>query len=50
LTELYDLNADLGEEKNVADQHPEVVKELLEQMKNSRIENPVFPFIEKMLN
>ena len=49
-TELYDLNTDLGEEKNVADQHPKVVKELLDLMKNSRVENPVFPFIEKMLN
>ena len=27
--ELYDLNADIGETNNVADQHPEVVREML---------------------
>lgn len=26
--QLYDLSTDLGETKNVADEHPEVVREL----------------------
>ena len=28
--ELYDLNTDIGEQRNVADQHPEVVQHLTE--------------------
>jgi len=43
-TELYDLSNDLGEETNVADQHPEVVKELLEIMTGARTPSDVFPF------
>lgn len=31
-TELYDLNADIGEKNNRADQHPEIVKRLTEMM------------------
>ena len=30
--ELYDLESDLGETTNLADQHPEIVKQLREQM------------------
>jgi arylsulfatase A-like enzyme len=45
-TELYDLNGDPGEETNVAAQYPGVVKELLDLIKTSRVENPDFPFIE----
>lgn len=47
-TELYDLSTDHGEETNVAAKHPEVVKELLNLIKTSRVENLDFPFIEKM--
>jgi len=43
-TELYNLSTDLGEENNVAEQHPEVVKELSEIMKNARTESEVFTF------
>ncbi len=43
-TELYDLNTDLGEETNVADQNPEVVKELSEIMAGARTPSDVFPF------
>ncbi|MCG6190307.1 hypothetical protein K5G00_22985, partial [Maribellus maritimus] len=43
-TELYDLSTDIGEEHNVADKHPEIVKELLEQMKSARTESEVFTF------
>jgi arylsulfatase A-like enzyme len=48
-TELYDLNGDPGEETNVAAQYPGVVKELLDLIRTSRVENPDFPFIEKIL-
>ena len=34
--ELYDLEADIAEEKNVAEQHPEVVAEMLEIFENGR--------------
>ena len=45
-TELYDLKTDIGEQNNVAENHPEVVKELLELMKTARTrtETTDFPF------
>lgn len=43
-TELYNLADDIGEENNVADQYPELVKELEEIMKNARTESEVFQF------
>jgi len=43
-TELYNLSNDLGEESNVAEQHPEIVEELSEIMKNARTESEVFTF------
>ncbi|QGY44303.1 sulfatase-like hydrolase/transferase [Maribellus comscasis] len=43
-TELYDLSTDIGEEHNVADEHPEIVKELLELIKSARTESEVFTF------
>lgn len=43
-TELFDLNTDPGEERNVADQHPDVVKELLNQLAKSRTPSDVFTF------
>ncbi len=42
--ELYDLSADLGEENNLADEHPELVKELQQLMKQAHTESEVFPF------
>lgn len=45
-TELYNLKTDLGEEKNVADQNPKVVKEMMEILNRSRIPSEVFPFGE----
>jgi len=46
-TELYNLETDLGEENNVAEQHPEIVEELSEIMKNARTESEVFTFDSK---
>ena len=43
-TELYDLSTDLGETNNVAAQHPEVVKELLELLANARTPSDIFTF------
>lgn len=43
-TELYNLKTDWGEEKNVSAEHPEVVKNMLELLKNSRVDSEVFPF------
>ncbi len=43
-TELYNLATDIGEEQNVADENPEIVKELSELMKTARNESKDFPF------
>ena len=42
--ELYNLAEDIGEVNNVAEKHPEIVKELSELMKTARTENVDFPF------
>ena len=46
-TELYNLETDLGEKNNVAEQHPEIVQELLGIMKNARTKSEVFSFESK---
>ena len=38
--ELYDLKADLGETRNVAQDHPDVVAELRAIMEASHVESP----------
>ncbi len=43
-TELYNLANDIGEKNNVATEHPEIVKEMLELMKSARTESEVFTF------
>ncbi|GEO06458.1 arylsulfatase [Adhaeribacter aerolatus] len=43
--ELYNLKEDIGEERNVADQHPEVVKEMQQIMQQSHSEDPNWPFL-----
>jgi arylsulfatase A len=43
-TELYNLKTDISEERNVAAENPELVKEMLEILKNSRNDSEVFPF------
>lgn len=42
--ELYELSKDIGENNNVAEEHPEIVKELLELMNSARTESEVFSF------
>lgn len=41
--ELYDLKVDLGEERNVAGQHPEVVAELAALMVEAHADSVLFP-------
>ena len=43
-TELYDLSKDIGEENNLADQHPEQVEKMKALMISSHVESEVFPF------
>lgn len=42
--ELYDLSRDMGEENNVAKQHPEVVAELDSLLQRARTDSEVFSF------
>jgi arylsulfatase A-like enzyme len=41
--ELYDLSKDIGEEHNIADQHPEVVAQLRAVMKREHVDSESFP-------
>jgi arylsulfatase A len=34
--QLYDLSADLGEQRNVASEHPDVVRDLTERLETIR--------------
>ena len=40
--ELYDLSNDIGETKNLADKHPDLIKEMARLMTDSRTINPTF--------
>ena len=42
--ELYDLSTDIHEDRNVADEHPEIVREIAEIMRTARIPSPLFNF------
>ena len=42
--ELYNLKDDLGEQQNVADQHPEIVKQMAEIMATARIPSEHWPW------
>ncbi len=44
--ELYDLSTDISEKTDVANQHPEIVKEMLLILKSVRTPSPVFTFGE----
>jgi arylsulfatase A len=41
--ELYDLESDIGEEHNVAAEHPEIVGKIADDMKGARSENADWP-------
>lgn len=43
-TELFDLSKDIGEEKNVAEENPEIVEELIKLMNSARTDSEVFSF------
>lgn len=45
--ELYDLNADIKETKNLAAWYPEVVEEMKGAMRRTRTENPEFPLTKR---
>ncbi|MBB4080137.1 arylsulfatase A-like enzyme [Lewinella aquimaris] len=45
--ELYDLSVDPGEENDVAAQHPEVVAEMKERLRNGRSPSTVFSFAQE---
>jgi hypothetical protein len=42
--ELYRLTDDLGEENNLADQHPEIVKKMEDIMRQAHQYSEIFPF------
>jgi arylsulfatase A-like enzyme len=44
--ELYDLKNDIGEEHNIADQHPDLVAKIAEILKTARTESKRFPIRE----
>ena len=41
--ELYNLDTDLAEEQNIANQHPDVVAHINQFMKNTRTDSPNWP-------
>ena len=41
--ELYDLQTDVGEQHNLADQHPEIVKRIGQIMETARTDSKLFP-------
>lgn len=45
--ELYNLAQDIGEENNIADQHPDVLEEMEEIFKRARTESEVFTFASR---
>ena len=44
--QLYNLKDDIGEQNNVAGQHPELVARFREIMTTGRVESELFPFPE----
>jgi len=41
--ELYDLGTDIGEENNVSDRHPDVIKEIEDYLKTARTVSRTYP-------
>lgn len=48
--ELYNLKSDVSEQNNIATKHPEVVREMIQIMEQSRNSSGIFPFIETKTN
>jgi len=44
-TELYNLKTDLGEERNVSSENPELVSKMMDLLHKSRVPSEVFPFV-----
>ena len=44
--ELYNLQEDPGEFQNLAGEHPGLVKELLDEMENNRVDSELFPLVK----
>jgi len=45
--ELYDLKSDVGEEKNIADQHPQIVAKVKEILSKVRTDEDIWPLQDK---
>jgi arylsulfatase len=45
--ELYDLAADIGEARDVADLHPDIVARIAEIMQSGRTESELFPLVRR---
>lgn len=43
--ELYDLSSDMGEKKNVAEQHPDIIANMQQLLATARTDNPSYPLI-----
>ncbi|MCD6175952.1 MAG: sulfatase-like hydrolase/transferase, partial [Planctomycetes bacterium] len=43
--ELYDLSKDMGEEENIAAEHPQIIEEMESIMKDARTSNEVFKLL-----
>ena len=41
--QLYDLDSDIAESKDLADEHPEIVAKMAEIFRTGRTESAVFP-------
>jgi hypothetical protein len=44
--ELYNLRDDIGEENNLADGHPQIVKEIAHIMQTAHVDSSDFPISE----
>lgn len=46
--QLYDLSKDIGEENDIAQEHPEIVRQLSAAMKHAHVESDVFPLFKQL--
>ena len=45
--ELYNLREDIGETRNVADKHPDIVQKIQDYLKTARSEDAQYPIVRK---